>query len=102
LKSRKIKRLIGASVLGTPYDGTLQIESAWKKLRSKFPQAVPAAKKMSVKDARAQWTTHNNLDQCINDARRDLLQSGLVTDDVILNDNGTVHSELNFRSDDVL
>jgi hypothetical protein len=102
LKGRNIKRLIGASVLGTPYHGTFKVESAWKKLRSKFPQSVQAAKKMSVEDARAQWTTHDNLDQWFDDARRDLLQSGLVTDDVILNDNGTVHSELNFCSDDVL
>ena len=101
MKGRDIKLLICASILGTPYDGTFKIESVWKMLCSKFLQSVQAAKKSSVEDAQAQWTTYNNLDQWFDDARRDHCQCGLETHNVILNDNGTAHSELNFCSDNV-
>jgi hypothetical protein len=63
LKGRDVKRLIGASIVGTPCEAAFQIELVWRKVCSKFPAALQAANKISVEDARAQWTTYDNLDQ---------------------------------------
>ncbi len=99
LKGRDVKRLIGASIVGTPYVAAFQIESVWRKVRSKFPAALQAANKISVEDARAQWTTYNNLDQWFDDVKKDLIGTGLVEDKVVLDADGKLVSEVCFKSD---
>lgn len=61
LRGREIKRLIGAAVLGTAFDNKFKVQSVWKKVRREFPEKLQATSKISVDDARAQWTTQNNL-----------------------------------------
>ncbi len=63
------------------------METVWKKLRT-VPESLHAAIKMSLEDARVQWTTHNNLAQWFDDAKGNLLHSGLAIDCVILDNNG--------------
>ena len=100
LKGRDVKRLIGASIVGTPYDAAFQIESVWRKVRSEFPAALQAANKISaVEDARAQWTTYDNLDQWFDDVKKDLIGTGLVEDKVVLDADGKLVSEVCFNSD---
>ncbi len=94
LKGRDVKRLIGASIVGTPYEeAAFQIESVWRKVRSKFPAALQAANKISVEDARGQWTTYDNLNQWFDDVK------GLVEDKVVLDEDGKLVSEVCFLSD---
>jgi hypothetical protein len=100
LKGRDVKRLIGASIVGTPYDAAFQIESVWRKVRSEFPAALQAANKISaVEDARAQWTTYDNLDQWFDDVKKDLIGTGLVEDKVVLDADGKLVSEVCFKKD---
>ena len=94
-----MKRLIGASIVGTPYEAAFQIESVWRKVRSEFPAALQAANKISVEDARAQWTTYDNLDQWFDDVKKDLIGTGLVEDKVVLDADGKLVSEVCFKSD---
>lgn len=101
LKGKDIKRLISASINGSNFEGQFKTESVWKKLRTDFPESLQAANKMSLEDARAQWTTHDNLAQWFDDAKGDLLRSGMVIDRVILDNNGAIETELDFRNDDV-
>ena len=54
LKGRDLKRLIGASMVGTEHETAFTEESVWKKVRKEFPEALQAATKISVEDARAQ------------------------------------------------
>ena len=54
-----------------------------------------------MEDARSKWTTHDNLQQWFNDAKKDLISTGLVIDREVRNDNGELLSELDFRSDQV-
>ncbi|KAI2492854.1 hypothetical protein MHU86_21695 [Fragilaria crotonensis] len=56
---------------------------------------------MSVEDARSKWTTHDNLQQWFDDAKKDLISTGLVIDREVRNGNGDLLSELDFRSDQV-
>ncbi len=70
-------------------------------MRKEFPEQLQAANKMCIDDARAQWTTHTNLDQWFDDAKRDLIETGLVLDEEVRDINGNLISELNFRSDEV-
>ena len=49
---------------------------------------------MSVDDSRAQWSTHTNLDQWFEDAKNDLLSTGLVVDEEVFNDEGGLVSEV--------
>lgn len=60
MRGREIKRLIGAAILGTPYNNQFTIESVWQKVGGEFPEHLQAgaASKMSVDDARAQWTSY--------------------------------------------
>ncbi len=99
LKGRDVKRLIGASIVGTPYEAAFQIESVWRKVCSEFPAALQAANKISVEDARAQWTTYDNLDQWFDDVKKDLIGTGLVEDKVVLDEDGKLVSEVCFKSD---
>ena len=101
MRGREIKRLIGAATIGTQYHGTFTIESAWRKLRCEFPSELQPGKKMSMDDARAQWTTYSNLQQWFDDAKKDLIGSGLVIDTEVRDANGVLVSELDFRSDEV-
>lgn len=99
LKGLDIKRLIGASIVGTPHETAFQVESVWRKVRSEYPDALQAANKISVEDARAQWTTHDNLNQWFDDVKKDLVATGLVEDKAVLDENGNVVSEVCFKCD---
>ena len=101
LRGRDIKRIIGAAVLGTQFHDKFKVQSVWKKVRCEFPEKLQAARKLSVDDARAQWTTYNNLQQWFDDAKRDLIDTGLVIDQEVRDRNGNLISELDFRSNEV-
>ena len=96
LKGTDIKRLINASTIGSVYDGSFNTNYVWRKLRKDYPQSLQAGKKTSVEDARAQWTTHENLSQWFDDVKRDLLLSGLVIDEPTYDKDGGLLSELKF------
>ena len=70
MRGREIKRLMGAAVQGTVFDSAFKIESAFRKLFREFPAQSQPANKMSVDDARAQWTTFANLQQWFVDAKK--------------------------------
>ena len=99
LKSKDLKRLIGASMAGTKYEGEFQPESVWRKVRDTFPEKLQAATKISVDDARAQWTTFDNLNQWFDDVKKDLLRTGLVDDVQVLDEEGGMVSEVFFKTD---
>ena len=99
LKGRDLKRVIGASIVGTPHESSFQVESVWRKVRSEFPAALQAANKISVEDARAQWTTYDNLDQWFDNVKKDLIGTGLVEDKVELDKDGKLVSEVSFKGD---
>jgi hypothetical protein len=101
LRGKDIKRLLGAATIGTKFEHQFTTESAWRKLRRDFPEKLQAAKKVSVDDARAQWTTHQNLQQWFDDAKQDLIQTGLCIDQEVRDTKGNLVSELDFRSDEV-
>ena len=101
MRGREIRRLIGAAIMDTPYDGQFTIESVFRKVLREHPAQLQAANKMSVDDARAQWTTFDNLQQWFDDAKKDLIETGLVLDAEVRDANGVLISELDFRSDDV-
>ena len=101
MRGREIKRLIGAAIIGTEYNDRFKIESVWRKVRREFPEQLQATSKMSVDDARAQWTTYENLQQWFEDAKKDLIETGLVIDAEVRDANGVLMSELDFRSEEV-
>ncbi len=94
-----MKRLIGASIVGTPYEAAFQVESVTRKVRSEFPAALQAANKISVEDARAQWTTYDNLDQWFDNVKKDLIGTGFVEDKVVMDEDGKLVSEVCFKGD---
>lgn len=96
LRGREIKRLIGAAILDTEFDDRFKVESVWRKLRKDFPEQLQAANKMSIDDARAQWTTYTNLEQWFDDAKQDLIETGLVKNEEVRDADGNMISELNF------
>lgn len=98
LRGRDFKRLIGAAVHGTRYEGKFEVTSVWRKLREQHPEKLQAAKVATAEDARLRWTTYNNLQQWFDDAKADLLASGLAIDQKVLNENGELLSEIDFRS----
>ncbi len=97
LKGRDIKRLIGASMIGTKHEAAFKAESVWRKVRKDFPESLKAANKIAVDDARAQWTTFDNLNQWFDDVKRDLLTTGLVVDEQVFNDEGGLGLRCNLR-----
>ncbi len=99
LKGRDVKRLIGASIVGTHHEHAFKVETVWKKVRSEHPDALQAATNVSIEDARAQWTTHDNLNQWFDDAKSDLLRTGLVVDESVFDEEGCIVSELRFLPD---
>jgi hypothetical protein len=101
LRGREIKRILGAAVIGTKYEHTFTVESAWKKLRSRHPERLQAGTKVSMEEARSKWTTVNNLEQWFDDVKADLINSGLVIDREVRDEEGVLMSEVDFRSDDV-
>ena len=55
-----------------------------------------------MEDARSKWTSHDNLQQRFNNAKKDLISTGLVIDrGEVRKDNGELLLELDFRSDQV-
>jgi hypothetical protein len=101
LSGKDIKRLIGAAISGTPFQAKFNVESVCRKLRMHNPDATQSATKVSVEDARAEWTTFENLDRWFTDAKQDVINSGLVIDETLLDEKGNIISELNFQSDEV-
>ena len=99
LRGKDMQRLIGASKLGTEYEHQFRDDSVWKKVRAEYPLALQAATKMTVEDARAQWTTHDNLNQWFDDVKADLLSTGMVVDEIELDENGGLLSEVMFKPD---
>jgi hypothetical protein len=101
LQGRDIKRLIGAAVLGTEFHDKFKVQSVWKKVQREFPEKLQATSKLSVDDARAQWT-RQQFTAMVDDAKRDLIDSGLVIDREVSDTNdGNLTSELDFRLDEV-
>ncbi len=99
MKGLDVKRLIGASIVGTLHETAFQVESVWRKVRSEYPDALQAANKISVEDARAQWTTHDNLNQWFDNIKKDLVATGLVEDKTELDEDGKAVSEVCFKCD---
>ena len=99
LKSRDFKRLIGASIVGTEHESMFTTDSVWRKVLKVYPEALQAATKISIEDARAQWTTYDNLNQWFDDAKKDLVGTGLVVDERVLDEKGNVVSEVRFLQD---
>ncbi|KAI2493030.1 hypothetical protein MHU86_21504 [Fragilaria crotonensis] len=99
LKGKEIKRLIGASMIGTEHEDRYTVEGVWQKVRKVFPESLQAATKLTVEDARAQWTTHDNLNQWFDDAKQDFVNNGLVIDEDVLDDKGAMVSEVWFCKD---
>ena len=102
LKGADIKRLINSSMIGSKQEGNFKTTSIWQRVKDQYPKSCQVGKKVSVEDARAQWTTHENLSQWFDDATRDLLLTGLVTDLPTYDENGGLLLELNFWSPEVL
>ena len=73
----------------------------WKKACQQFPDKLQAANKVSVDDARSEWTTYENLQQWFHDTKRDLLESRLCIDQEVRDCDGNLVSELDFRSQEV-
>jgi hypothetical protein len=69
MRGRDLKRLIGASIAGTQHEGLFQMQSVWRKVHQEFPDALQAANKIPIEDARTQWTTYDNLNQWFDDVR---------------------------------
>ncbi len=90
LKGRDIKGLIGASIVGTCHEHGINVETVWEKVRNEHPDAIQAATKVSIEDAWAQWTTHDNLDQWFDEAKSNLLRIGLVVDERVLSIRASV------------
>ena len=97
LKGKDLKRLIGASIVGTPHADLYKPESVWRKVRNEFPKSLQAATKIAVEDARAQWTTYDNLNQWFDDVKKDMLATGLVENEIVYDENGEMVSEVRFK-----
>jgi hypothetical protein len=97
LKGKDLKRLIGASIVGTRHADLYKPESVWRKVRNEFPESLQAATKIAFEDARAQWTTYDNLNQWFDDVKKDLLATGLVDHEIVYDENGEMVSEVRFK-----
>ncbi len=73
------------------------MDSVWKKLKTHHPEALQAAPKMTVEDARAQWTTYSNQNQWFDDVTSDLLVTRMVVDENELDENGVLLTEVRFK-----
>ena len=101
LRRRDLKRMLNAAVIGTKYEDTFSVESAFKELRARHPERLQAGTKVSMEEARSKWTTVNNLEQWFDDVKADLINSGLVIDREVRDKDGALMSEVDFRSEDV-
>jgi len=54
-----------------------------------------------MEEARSKWTTVSNLQQWFDDAKMDLIKSGLVINKEVRDEEGQLLSELDFRSEEV-
>ncbi len=75
--------VMGAAVLGTQYEDKFEIQ---------------AANVATGEDACLRWTTYNNLQKWFDDAKLDLIASGLVSDNAVVNERGELISEVDFGS----
>ena len=87
--------MIGALILGKQHETRFTGEGEWRKVQKVLLQATT---KLTVEDARAQWTTHDNLNQWFDNAKQDLIKTGLVIDDEVLDEEGAMLSEVEFRN----
>jgi hypothetical protein len=94
LKGNYIKQLIEASILGTENETRFTVEGVWRKVQKVFPESLQAVTKLMVEDARAQWTTQDNLKQWFDDAKQDLIKTGLEIDYEVLDEEGAMLSEV--------
>ena len=101
MRGRDIRRLINAAIMGTQFEGKFEVESMWKKVRTRHPDRIQAATKVSMDEARSKWTTVDILEQWFDDAKVDLIKSGLVIDRDVRDAQGQLLSELDFRSEEV-
>ena len=62
-----------------------------------FPESLQAATMLMVEDTRAQWTTYDNLIQWFDDAKQDLIKTGLVIDEEVLDEEGAMLAEVVFH-----
>ena len=53
LKGKDIRRLIGASTVGSGFEDQFETGSVWRKLIATHPESLQAVKRASVEDARA-------------------------------------------------
>ncbi len=97
LKGKDLRRLIGASMIGMPHANEYKIKSVRRKTRTVSQDALQAATKIADEDALAQWTTYNNLNQWFDNVKNDLLKTGLVDDEIVLDDKGELVSEVQFK-----
>jgi hypothetical protein len=81
------------------HEARFTVEGIWQKIRKVFPESLQPATKLTVEDARAQWTTHDNLNQWIDNAKQDLINTCLVIDEEVLDEKGAMVSEALFRED---
>ncbi len=65
-------------------------------LRTQHPERLQAWTKISIEEARSKWTTVNNLEQWFNDAKVDLIKSGLVIDREVRDAGGNCFQKLTF------
>ena len=98
LRGKDLRRLIGASKVGTVHADSYKVNSVWRKVTREFPESLQAATKIAVEDARAQWTTYDNLNQWFDDVKKDLLDTGLVEDEMVYDEKGEMLSELRFKT----
>ncbi len=94
LKGKDFKRLIGPLILGTEHEARFTVERVWRKVRKVFPESLQAATKLTVEDARAQLTTHDNLNQWFDNAKQGLINTCLVIDEEVLDEKGAMVPEV--------
>jgi hypothetical protein len=97
LRGKDLRRSIGASIIGTAHANLYKAELVWRKVRTEFPESLQAATKIAVEDARAQWTTQDNLNQWFDDVKKDLLATGLVENEIVYDKEGELVSEVRFK-----
>jgi hypothetical protein len=99
LRGKDLRRLIGASKVGTVHADSYKVNSVWRKVTREFPESLQAATKIAVEDARAQWTTYDNLNQWFDDVKKDLLlDTGLAEDEMVYDEKGEMVSEVRFKT----
>jgi len=101
LRGKDFKVIIGAAILDTRYEKRFSVESVWRKVLTVHPEQLQPASMAMADDARLKWTTYNNLSQWFDDAKADVIASGLVKDQEVRDINDNLISEIDFGGEDV-